>query len=117
MGMKRRRMGLDHRVGHPMPFASTPQTVPSPYLHPWGLRPTVGDRDKSPHIKGEPITPAWPPFRFRGVVPRWGEVYRVKSHERPTRVKEVVARFVSHNWLSWPSSACEKHQHCFQSVP
>ena len=58
-----------------------------------GLQPTVGDRHKSPHIKGEPITPAWPPFRFRGVVPRWGEVCRAKSHERPTRVKEVMARF------------------------
>src|SRR5262249_48372177 len=32
-------------------------------------------------------------FRFRSVVSRWAEVYRVKSSERPTRVKEVVARF------------------------
>ena len=32
-------------------------------------------------------------FSFCGVVPRWDGVYRVKSHERPTRVKEVVARF------------------------
>jgi hypothetical protein len=27
------------------------------------------------------------------VVSRWAGVYRVKSRERPTRVKEVVARF------------------------
>ena len=34
-------------------------------------------------------------FRFRGVVTRLARVYRVKSHELPTRVKEVMARFVT----------------------
>ena len=29
----------------------------------------------------------------RSVVSRWAGVYRVKSHERPTRVEEVGARF------------------------
>src|SRR5262245_63842120 len=40
------------------------------------------------------MTPARSPFRFRSVVSRWAEVYRVKSYELPTRVKEVMARFV-----------------------
>jgi hypothetical protein len=51
-------------------------------------QPTVGDGLKSPNIKCERITHARPLFRFCVVVHRRAGVYRVKSAECPTSVKD-----------------------------
>jgi hypothetical protein len=62
-------------------------------------QPTVGDGLKSPNIKCERITHARPLFRFCVVVPRRAGVYRVKSAECPTNVKEVMTLLVNSKTL------------------
>jgi hypothetical protein len=55
----------------------------------------VGHTHKSSYIKCGLVSTHGHFFRFRGVVTRLARVYKVKSHELPTRVKEVMARFVA----------------------